>query len=103
MQRLDASDSIIAQSLSVSVQLKWWAPGSPQAEALRRRRLQLEYLVQASGRVRRGRVNADAELRVAAMRDRPTEADADRAVLTAFHEPLERPGGWETPATPGAD
>ena len=103
MQRLDASDSIIAQSLSVSVQANWWERGSPEAEALRSRRQQLEYLVQASGRVRSGRVNADAELRVAAMRDSRTEADADRAVLTAFHEPLERPAGWETPTTSAAD
>lgn len=100
MRRLDASDSIIAQSLSVSVQLKWWPPGGAEAEALHARRLQQEYLVQAAGRIRKGRVDADAELRVAAMRGAGTEESADRAVLTAFHEPVDRPAEWRTPATP---
>ena len=100
MARLDASDSIIAQSLSVSVQSKWWPAGSPEAQALRARRLQQEYEVQAAGRVRQGRVDADAELRVAALRQSATEEEADRAVLGAFQEPLERPSDWQSPAAP---
>jgi hypothetical protein len=97
MTRLDAADSIIAQSLSTSVQLKWWQPGTPQAAALQGARLQQEYLVQASARVRDGRVNADAQLRVDAMRRAATEEAADKAVLTAFREPVERPAEWHSP------
>jgi hypothetical protein len=97
MTRLDAADSIIAQSLSTSVQLKWWQPGTPQAAALQGARLQQEYLVQASARVRDGRVNADAQLRVDAMRQAATEEAADKAVLTAFREPVERPAEWHSP------
>ena len=90
MARLDAADCIIAQSLSVSVQLKWWPPGSAAAQALQARRLQQEYLVQASGRVRGDRVNQDAETRIDAMRKSATEEEADTAVLAAFHEPAQR-------------
>lgn len=100
MARLDTADSIIAQSLSTSVQLNWWQPGSPQAAALQTRRLQQQYLVQASARVRDARVNADAELRVAAMRRAATEEEADKAVLTAFREPLERPADWHSQSAP---
>lgn len=97
MARLDAADCIIAQSLSVSVQLKWWPPGSPAAQGLQARRLQQEYLVQAAGRVRGEHVNEDAVTRVAAMRSTATEAEADAAVLAAFHEPAVRPADWHLP------
>jgi hypothetical protein len=97
MERLDTSDSILAQSLSVSVQITWWPPGSPESATLRQARMQQEYLVQASARERQGRVNADAELRVTAMRHSATEQEADAAVLTAYHEPLQRPAGWHLP------
>jgi len=97
MARLDAADCIIAQSLSTSVQLKWWPPGSAAARALEARRLQQEYLVQASARVRGDRVNQDAETRVDAMRRSATEEEADTLVLAAFHEPVLRPADWLGP------
>ena len=100
MARLDASDSIIAQSLSVSVQQKWWPAGSAEFKALQKKTLQQHYLVEASGRARGAQVDADAIMRVDAMRRLATEEEVGKAMLTAFREPLERPADWEG-AAPG--
>jgi hypothetical protein len=37
---------------------------------------------------------------VDAMRRLKTEQDVERAMLTSFHEPLERPADWRSPAAP---
>jgi hypothetical protein len=99
MARLDASDSLIAQSLSVTVQMKWWPASSAEFKALRVKSQQQHYLVEASNRVRGDQVDADALTRVDAMRRLATEEDVGKAMLTAFHEPLQRPDDW-TSATP---
>jgi hypothetical protein len=95
MVRLDESDSLIAQSLSVRVHQQWWPPGTAEAEEWRRRSLQQHYLVEASGRNRGAQVDADAIARVDAMRHLATEEEVDKAVLTSFNEPLERPADWK--------
>jgi hypothetical protein len=82
----------------VTVQLKWWQPASAQYKALRARSQQQHYLVEASNRARGDQVNADALLRVDAMRRLATEEDVGKAMLTAFHEPLERPDDWSAGA-----
>ena len=95
MTRLDASDSIIAQSLSTRVQQKWSQAGSAEARELRERSLQQRYLVEESGRARGAQVNEDATARVNAMRRLATEEEVDKAMLTAFGEPLQRPAEWQ--------
>ena len=69
----------------------------PRPQRYTGRSLQQQYLVQASGRVRGAQANADADLRVAAMRQAATEEAADKVVLTAFREPVERPADWHGP------
>jgi len=54
--------------------------------------------VEASNRVRGDQVNADALRRVDAMRRLATEEEVGKAMLSAFHEPLERPEGWSSAA-----
>lgn len=93
MARLDHSDSIIAQSLSVTVQQKWGL-GNAQLQALRAKGRQQHYLVEASGRDRGAQVNTDALMRVELMRHLATEEEVGQAMLTAFHEPLQRPDDW---------
>lgn len=94
MARLDDSDSMIAQSLSVSIQSKWWPSSSAEGQTLRSRRLQQEYLIQASGRDRGKQANSDALLRVSEMRKLATEAEVDMAILAAFRDPPLRPDKW---------
>jgi hypothetical protein len=97
MARLEISDAVLLQNLSLTLQEGWWSAGSPEREALRRKHLQQRYLTEAAGRVRDSRADSDAELRVDAMRRLQREEDVERAMLSAFHEPLERPADWQGP------
>lgn len=96
MPRLDDSDSVIAQALSPSLQEGWYSQGTAKNNIFRAKRMQLIYLVQASNRERGNQVNDDATRRVDAMRRLPREEDVEKAMLTAFKEPLERPDGWSS-------
>jgi hypothetical protein len=100
MNRLDQSDTIIAQSLSLSMRQKWASPGTAEAIAWSKKSLQQRYLVEASGRARGAKVNDDAIARVDAMRHLATEEDVDKAMLRAFNEPLERPVDWQGASAP---
>jgi hypothetical protein len=100
MARLEASDAVVTHLVRLSVLEAWWPPSTPQGAALRLERQQRRYLTVASNRVRKGRADSDAEARVDAMRRLKTEEDVERAMLTAFHEPLERPADWRGPAPP---
>jgi hypothetical protein len=97
MARLEISDAVLLQNLSLTLQEGWWSAGSPERETLRRKHLQQRYLTEAAGRERDSRADSDAELRVDAMRRLQREEDVERAVLSAFHEPLERPADWQGP------
>lgn len=97
MSRLAVSDSVIAQNMSLTVQESWWPEGSAERDGLRGRREQHRYLTVASNRLRPGLADRDATLRAAAMRRLPLEEDVERAMLDNFHEPLERPAGWQEP------
>jgi hypothetical protein len=102
MARLEGSDAVITHLVRLSVLAGWWPAASPEGTALRQEREQRRYLTVASNRLRRGHADRDAELRVETMRHTLREEDVERAMLAAFHEPLERPPGWhgDDPPTP---
>jgi len=97
MARFEASDAVVTHLVRLSVLEAWWPASTPEGAALRRERLQRRYLTVASNRVRKGLADSDAETRVDAMRHLRTEQDVERAMLTGFHEPLERPADWRSP------
>jgi hypothetical protein len=98
MARLEASDAVVTHLVRLSVLEAWWPASTPEGSALRLERLQRRYLTVASNRIRKGHADSDAEARVDAMRHLKTEEDVERAMLTNFHEPLERPADWRSPA-----
>jgi hypothetical protein len=97
MARLEASDAVVTHLVRLSVLEAWWPASTPEGAALRLERSQRRYLTVASNRLRKGRADSDAETRVGAMRHLQSEEDVERAMLTAFHEPLERPADWRSP------
>jgi hypothetical protein len=97
MARLETSDAVITQNLSLSLQQSWWPVDSPQRSALHGRLLQQRYLSVASNRVRGPHADSDARMRVDLMRHLPREEDVERAMLLAFKEPLDRPADWHSP------
>ena len=97
MARFDASDAVITQNVRLSVQAEWWPAGTPEGDALRRDLLERRYCTVASNRLRKGHADSDAQLRVDAMRHLEREQDVERAMLQAFHDPLERPADWREP------
>jgi hypothetical protein len=94
---METSDVVILQSLGLSLQEKWWPDGSPQREALLLRHRQQRYLMIASGKPRFLHLSGDAQTRIDAIRRTRREEDTERAMMTAFHEPLERPANWKSP------
>lgn len=98
MARMAASDSVITQNVRLSVLEDWASAGSPERLELLRDRQQRRYLTVASNRLRPGQADRDAVARVDAMRHLAREEDVERAMLTAFHEPLERPAHWQEPS-----
>jgi hypothetical protein len=97
MARLETSDAVVTHLVRLSVLEAWWPASTPEGSALRLERSQRRYLTVASNRVRKGLADSDAETRVGAMRHLNTEEDVERAMLTGFHEPLERPTDWRSP------
>lgn len=96
-KRLWTSDAAILQGLSNSIQQRWWPEDSAQRRQLRAQRRQYDYLMEESSRPRPLHANSDLALRLEAMRNFPSEADVERAVLFYYHEPLERPLNWKPP------
>lgn len=97
MVRLEASDAVVPHLVRLSVLEAWWPASTPEGAALRLERLQRRYLTVESNKVRAGRADEDAETRVGAMRHLATEEEVERAMLTAFQEPIERPADWRSP------
>jgi hypothetical protein len=100
MARLADSDAVMTHLVRLSVLEAWWPTTSPEGAALRLERLQRRYQTVASNRIRDGRADSDAEMRVEAMRHLTTEEEVERAMLSEFHEPLERPADWHSPPPP---
>jgi len=98
---MEHSDTILTQSLALSVQERWWPAGSPQRTVLRAKHRQLDYLLTMSSRLRWWRLNHDMAVRIEAARSTAREEDAERAVVKSMGLPLEPPGDWKDPVHPG--
>ncbi len=98
---MEQSDTMLTQSLALSLQERWWPAGSPQRDVLRAKRRQLDYLMTMSGRLRWWRMNRDMAVRIEAARSTAREEDVERAVIKSRGLPLEPPGGWKDPMHPG--
>jgi hypothetical protein len=95
--RLQGADTALIQSFGLSIQQKWWPEGSPERAALQAEHQQLDYLIKASSLPRPLHMNRDAATRLAAARRSESETDVMRAMLAAFHKPIERPADWKDP------
>lgn len=98
---MEQSDTMLTQSLALSMQERWWPAGSPQRDVLRAKRRQLDYLVTMSSRIRWLRMNHDMAVRIEAARNTAREEDVDRAIVNSQGRPLEPPVGWQDPVHPG--
>jgi len=94
---MEHSDTMLTQSLALSVQKRWWPPDSPQGNILREKRRQLDYLMTVSSRIRWWRLNHDMAVRIEAARSTAREEDVARAVVKSFGLPLEPPVDWRDP------
>lgn len=101
LAHMEQSDTMLTQSLALSVQERWWPAGSPQRDALRAQRRQLDYLIAMSSRIRWWRMNHDMATRIEAARTTSREEDVARAIVKSLGLPLEPPVGWRDPLHPG--
>jgi hypothetical protein len=99
--QMEHSDTMLTQSLALSVQERWWPAGSPQRKVLLAKRRQLDYLMTMSSRLRWWRLNHDMAVRIEAARSTPREEDVARAVVKSLGLPLEAPADWKDPRYPG--
>jgi hypothetical protein len=93
-KRMERADSVLAQSLALNMQERWWPAGSAQRELLRIKRRQLDYEMQMSGRIR-WRMNRDMAIRIKAARKSEREEDVMLAVMKAYGIPLAAPSDWK--------
>lgn len=98
---MEQSDTMLTQSLALSLQERWWPAGSPQRDILRAKRRQLDYLMTMSSRIRWRRMNHDMAVRLEAARSTAREEDVARAVIKSLGLSLEPPVGWRDPVHPG--
>jgi hypothetical protein len=99
--RMEQSDTVLTQSLALSLQERWWPAGSPQRDILRAKRRGLDYLMTMSSRIRWWRMNHDMAVRIEAARSNDREEDVERAVIKSLGLPPEPPVDWEDPLHPG--
>lgn len=99
---MEDSDTMLTQSIAISVQERWWPAGSPQRKVLRAKRRQLDYLMAMSSRIRWWRLNHDMAVRIEAARSTQREEDVARAVVKSLALPLEPPVSWKDPVHPGS-
>jgi hypothetical protein len=95
--RLRQADEVIIQSLGLSMQIRSLPEDSPERQNLEAQRLQLDYVMVASGKERVLHLNRDTAIRLEAMRRSASEYEVMRAILIAYHEPFERPSDWKNP------
>ena len=98
---MEHSDTMLTQSLALSLQERWWPAGSPQRTVLRAKHRHLDYLMTMSSRLRWWRLNHDMAVRIEAARRTAREEDVERAVVKSMGLPLEPPGDWKDPVHPG--
>jgi hypothetical protein len=99
--QMEHSDTMLTQSLALSLQKRWWPSGSPQRKVLLAKRRQLDYLMTMSSRLRWWRLNHDMAVRIEAARSTAREEDVARAVVKSLGLPLEAPADWKDPMYPG--
>jgi hypothetical protein len=99
--RMEQSDTVLAQSLALSLQERWWPAGSPQRDVLRVKRRRLDYLMTMSSRIRWWHMNRDMAVRIEAARSTNREEDVERAVIKSLGLPPEPPVDWKDPVHPG--
>jgi hypothetical protein len=92
--RMEHSDSVLTQSLALSMQERWWPVVSAQRDSLRIKRRQLDYEMQMSGQIR-WRMNRDMAIRIDAARKSEREEDVMLAVMKAYGIPLAAPSDWK--------
>jgi hypothetical protein len=95
--RMEQSSDVLAQGLALSLQERWWPPGSPQGEVVRAKRRRFDYLLTTSSRIRWWRVSRDVALRIETARRTDREEDVERAVVKSLGLPPEPPVGWKDP------
>ena len=98
---MEQADTVLAQSLALRMQERWWPAGSPQRDVLRAKRRQLDYLMTMSSRIRPWHLNSDMGVRIAAARSTSREEDVERAVIKSMDLPPEPPANWHDPVHPG--
>jgi hypothetical protein len=99
--RMEQSDTVLTQSLALSLQERWWPAGSPQRDVLRVKRRRLDYLMTMSSRIRWWHMNRDMAVRIEAARSTNREEDVERAVIKSLGLPSEPPVDWKDPVHPG--
>lgn len=99
--RMEQSDTVLTQSLALSLQERWWPAASPQREVLRAKRRQLDYLITMSDRIRWWRMNHDMAVRIEAARSTDREEDVARAIVKSLGLPPVPPADWKDPVHPG--
>jgi hypothetical protein len=99
--RMEQSDTVLTQSLALSLQERWWPAGSRQRDVLRVKRRRLDYLMTMSSRIRRWHMNRDMAVRIEAARSTDREEDVERAVIKSLGLPPEPPVDWKDPLHPG--
>jgi hypothetical protein len=99
---MEHSDTVLTQSLALSVQERWWPVSSPQRAVLRAKRRQLDYLMTMSSRIPPWHLNHDMAVRIEAARRAAREEDVARAVVKSLGLPPEPPARWRDPVYPGS-
>jgi hypothetical protein len=93
--RMEQSDTVLTQSLAISMQERWWPAGSPQREVVRAKRRRVDYLMTMSSRIRWWRMNRDMAVRIDAARKTDREEDVELAMIKSFGLPPEPPTDWK--------
>jgi hypothetical protein len=92
--RMELSDTVLTQSLALSMQERWWPVNSAQRDSLGIKRRQLDYEMQMSGQLR-WRMSHDMAIRIEAARKSEREEDVMLAVMKAYGIPLTAPSDWK--------
>jgi hypothetical protein len=96
---MERSDTVITQSLALSMQEHWWPEGCAERDSLRIKRRQLQYEMrmyemQMSGQIRWS-TNRDMSILMNAARHSEREEDVMLAVLKAHSIALAAPSNWK--------
>ncbi len=93
--RMEQPRTALTQGLAISMQERWWPPGSPQREVVSTKRRRLDYLIAMSSRTRLWRTSRDMAIRIDAARKTDREEDVELAVIESMGLPPEPPIDWK--------